>query len=182
MTISMRRMLLTAGGAVLLGLAAIGLVQAAASTGPAPAVPLAAVPAAETSTTAGASDEALATEFDAILAADQTTAAQPGLGALRRLRAGRLLVHATVVVDLPKKGLTTVQLDHGKVAAVGATSLTVAEADGSSATVTLGADTRVRKNAARAAVSDLRTGDEVFVMSKVEAGGTVAYLVVVPKA
>ena len=35
--------------------------------------------------------------------------------------------------------------------------------------------------AAKAAVADLKTADEVFVMSKVEAGGTTAYLVVVPR-
>jgi hypothetical protein len=40
----------------------------------------------------------------------------------------------------------------------------------------------VRKHAAKAAIGDLKVGDEVFVMSKVQAGGTDAYLVVVPAA
>jgi Domain of unknown function (DUF5666) len=136
---------------------------------------------------ADAADPVLATEFDALLAADQTAASttasgQPlrGVG-LRRLAVLRHLVHGTVVVDLPRLGgLTTVQLDHGTVSAVSATSLTVAEQGSSSATVTVGGDTRVRKDGKRAAVGDLATGDEVFVLSKVEADGTVAYLVVVP--
>ena len=50
-----------------------------------------------------------------------------------------------------------------------------------SATVTLSDETRVRRNGERAAIADLKTGDEVFVMSKVESGGTTAYLVLVPK-
>ena len=84
-------------------------------------------------------------------------------------------------MDLPNHGgLTTIQLDHGTISAVSATSLTVKEAGDATASVTLGDQTRVRRNAAKAAVADLKVGDEVFVMSKVEAGGTVAYLVVVP--
>jgi hypothetical protein len=99
-----------------------------------------------------------------------------------QLAAARRLVHATVVVDLKNGGLTTIQLDHGTVSTVGTTSLTIAEAGGGSVTVTLGADTRVRRDGAKAAIADLKPADEVFVMSKVAADGTTAYLVVVPKA
>jgi hypothetical protein len=60
-------------------------------------------------------------------------------------------------------------------------SLTIAETGGTSVTVTVGDETRVRRNGEKAKVGDLQKGDEVFVMSKVESGGTVAYLVVVPK-
>jgi hypothetical protein len=87
-----------------------------------------------------------------------------------------------VVLDLPEKGLTTIQVDHGTISTVGATSLTIAEAGGTSATVTLGDETRVRRNGEKAKVADLKKGDEVFVLSKVESGGTAAYLVVVPKS
>ncbi len=86
MTISIRRTVLTAGAVVLLGLAAIGLVQAASSAGPAPVTPLAHAPVAAapaTMTTAGLTPEAdavIASQLDAILAADQTTAAQPAGG------------------------------------------------------------------------------------------------------
>ena len=93
----------------------------------------------------------------------------------------RKLVHATVVVDLPVLGgLTTIQLDHGTVSAASSTSLTISETGGGSVTVELGAKTKVRRDGAKAAISDLKTGDEVFVMSRVESDGTVAYLVVVP--
>jgi hypothetical protein len=188
MTISMRRSVLRAGAVLLVGLAAIGLVQAVSADGT-PAAPLASAPlAAPVASTGGSTDDAVASELDAILAADQTAAlpavagrnAAPGV--LGRLRIGRRLVHGTIVVDLPKTGLTTVQVDHGTISTVGATSLTISEAGGTSATVTLGDKTRVRRTGAKAAIADLKTGDEVFVMSKVEAGGTIAYLVIVPKA
>ena len=193
MTISIRRTLLTAGAVLLLGLAAIGLVQAMSFAGATPTTPLsqapvAAAPATTTVAAANATEVALATQLDAILAADQTAAGRPAAGhdragapGLRRLRLGQHLVHATVVLDLPEKGLTTIQVDHGTISTVGATSLTIAEAGGTSATVTLGDETRVRRNGEKAKVADLKKGDEVFVLSKVESGGTVAYLVVVPR-
>ena len=77
--------------------------------------------------------------------------------------------------------MTTVQLDHGTVSAVSATSLTITEAGGTSVTVDLGASTKVRRDGAKAAVKDLKAGDEVFVISRVESDGTEAYLVVVPR-
>jgi Domain of unknown function (DUF5666) len=163
------------------------VVQRAAAVAAAPAGASGGATADAGAAAADVADPVLATEFDALLAADQTAAptiasGQPvrGVG-LRRLAVLRHLVHGTVVVDLPRLGgLTTVQLDHGTVSAVSATSLTVAEQGSSSATVTVGGDTRVRKDGKRAAVGDLATGDEVFVLSKVDADGTVAYLVVVP--
>jgi hypothetical protein len=193
MTISIRRTVLTAGAVVLLGLAAIGLVQAASSMGTAPTTPLANPPVAAapaTTTMAGLTPEAdavIANQLDAILAADQTAAAQPAGGrekagpGLRRLRLGQHFVHATILLDLPQKGLTTIQVDHGTISAVSATSLVIAETGGTSATVTLGDETRVRRNGEKAKMADLEKGDEVFVMSKVESGGTVAYLVIVPR-
>jgi hypothetical protein len=189
MTISIRRSVLRAGAILLLGLAALGMVQAA-SAGRTPAAPLANAPLANApvTSTGTAADDALASELDAVLAADQT-AAQPAVagpnaapGILGRLRVGRRLVHGTIVVDLPKAGLTTVQVDHGTISTVGATSLTISEAGGTSVTVTLDGKTRVRRNGAKAAIADLKTGDQVFVMSKVESSGTIAYAVIVPKA
>ena len=184
MTSTLRRITVTAAAVLLLGLAAVGLVEAGVAIGS--NAPGSAPIGASSSNT----DPALAAEIDALLAADQSsapTAAAPtktrinaAVRGLRRLAAARRLVHATVVVDLPNLGLTTVQLDHGTISAVSATSLTVKEAGDGTASVTLGDETRVRKNAAKAAIGDLKVGDEVFVMSKVDAGGTVAYLVVVP--
>jgi hypothetical protein len=193
MTFSIRRVAATAAAVALLGMAAFGLAQAAgpAATpaGGSLAAPGAAAPAVTTDTSAAGADLALAADIDAILAADQaapapTVTGTRGLaaGPLRRLAAARRVVHATVVLDLPKTGLTTIQIDHGTISAVGATSLTIAETGGGKPSVTLESETRVRRNGAKAAIADLKVGDEVFVLSKVEADGTVAYLVVVPKS
>jgi hypothetical protein len=186
MTILVRRTIVIATAAVVVALVAIGMLRATSLPGAAPALP-AAVPAALAVAPAAGNtlvDDALGADLDAILAADQTTAAPPraaARGDLRRLAAWRRLVHATVVVDLKQGGLTTIQLDHGRISAVNASSVTIAEAGGGSVTVALGDETRVRRNAAKAAIADLRTADDVFVISKVEAGGTTAYLIVVPR-
>jgi hypothetical protein len=177
MAISMRRAFLIATGTLVLGVAAGGLLRL-----PAPVEPDTAA------TAAAAPDSTLASDVNAILAADQTSAGPIGSRdvaaprALRRLGAARRVIHATVLVDLPKAGITTIQIDHGTISAVNATSLTVAETGGGSPSVTLGADTRVRREGQKAAVADLKAGDEVFVMSKVESTGAVAYLVVVPRS
>ncbi len=180
MAISMRHTLLAVSGLLVLGIAAIGLVRSATTT--------AAGTATASDPATGASDASIVTDVDTILAADQAirgplAARDVGAAkALRRLGAARRVVHATVLVDLPKGGLTTIQVDHGTISAVNATSVTIAETGGGSAAVTLGDETRVRRNGQKAAISDLKTGDEVFAISKVESGGTVAYLVVVPKS
>jgi hypothetical protein len=179
MTLLLRRTLLVAGVALITAVATIGIARAT-TVFPATPGPLALAPAVVDADL----DPELVNGLDAILAADQKSSAQDVAGPrgkLRRLAASRTLVHATVVVDLKKGGLTTIQLDHGTISAVGATTITVSEAGGGSATVGLGADSRVRRNGAKAAVTDLKAADEVFVMSKVEAGGATAYLVVVPR-
>lgn len=136
MTLSIHRVLITAATVVLLGLAAIGAAQVAASAGAASAAPPTALTTGQartgTSTTAESPTDAgaLAVELDAILAAEQSAAPdgqlRAGRGELRRLAAWRRLVHATVVVDLPDKGLTTIQLDHGTISAVTAGTLSIA--------------------------------------------------------
>ena len=188
MTSTFRRIVVTTAAILLLGLTAVGLLEAGIAIGAggvgSELAPLGAA-------TAGSSDPAFAGEIDALLAADLSAAPNPtaagrakvAVAGLRRFAAARHLVHATVIVDLPRLGgLTTVQLDHGTISAVSATSLTIKEAGNTSATVVVGDETRVRKHAAKAAIGDLKVGDEVFAMSKVEAGGTDAYLVVVPAA
>ena len=186
MTSTFRRIAVTTAAILLLGLAAVGLVEAGIAIGAGAGRAEPALGAA----TAGSSDPAFAGEIDALLAADQSAAPNPAaagrakiaVAGLRRLAAARHLVHATVVVDLRRLGgLTTIQLDHGTISAVSPTSLTIKEAGDTSATVVLD-ETRVRKHAVKAGIGDLKVGDEVFVMSKVEAGGTDAYLVVVPAA
>ena len=183
MTLVLRRTLLVAGVALLTAVATIGIARAT-STSSAPPVAPAPLAVAPVDLTADF-DPDLAAGIDAILAADQKSAAPDAAGPrgkLRRLAAWQQFVHATVVVDLKKGGLTTIQLDHGTISAVGATTITISEAGGGSVTVGLGADSRVRRGGAKAAIADLKTADEVFVMSKVEAGGPTAYLVVVPRS
>lgn len=163
------------------------VVGAAAAAPPARVAPYLAGAGATTAIGAAGPSEpgALAGEIDAVLAAERGAAPdgqlRAGRGELRRLAAWRRLVHATVVVDLPEKGLTTIQLDRGTVSAVSADSLSIAEAGGTSVTITLGAETRVRKDGKKAAVADLKVGDEVFAMSLVEGSTSEAYLVVVPR-
>lgn len=185
MIISLRRTLVATLVVAALSAAIIGVAAAAPVT--TEARPLGAAPAAVTlAADPGPADSgAIAGELDAILAAERAAAPggqlRAGRGELRRLAAWRRLVHATIVVDLPEKGLTTVQLDRGTVSAVSADSLSIAEAGGTSVTITLGAETRVRKDGKKAAVADLKVGDEVFAMSLVEGSSSEAYLVVVPR-
>ena len=168
MTHLLRRTVLVTGSAIILGLAGIGLVQAAALGSRSEAVP---------------ADAPIV--LDSAFAADQLAtdpaAADRAAGALLRLRFWQRLVHATATLDLPNKGLTTVQLDHGTVAAIDADSLTITEKGGGSVTVALGDDTRYRKDGAPVKHADIKSGDVVYVMSLVESAGSGAYLVVIPK-
>lgn len=95
---------------------------------------------------------------------------------------GRRMVHAEVVIDRGEKGLVTVQADRGTIQAIGAGSLTIAQAGSRTETVATGEATRVRKDRQKAALADLAVGDQVLVLSRLEGGKAVAYLVVVPAA
>ena len=187
MTRFLRRTALTAGATVLIGLATFGVIQAATrATSPIASAPVAlgGSDSAVVSDPIATGDATLSDDLDPILSADQKVPADRiKAAALRRFGSWRRLVHATVVVDLPRRGgLTTVQLDHGKISSVSSTALTIAEAGGASVTIVLGGDARVRRNATKAAIADLKVADDVVVISKVQAGGTTAYLVIVPQA
>ena len=194
MTLLLRRTLLLAGVAILLAVAVLGAVRASGSPTPAPANPAVLAGASSPTpdgpaagTIAGGNrtvdlGAALGSDVEALLAADQTiTRPAAGTPRLRRLAGWQRLVHATVVVDLKQGGLTTIQLDHGTISAINATTLTIKEAGGGSVTVTLADETRVRRAGTKATIGDLKTADEVFVMSKLEGGSTKAYLVLVPR-
>lgn len=185
MPTSLRQIMVSAGLALVIGFAGIGLVTTV--SGPAAGwITSDAGTSGAGGGTATADDTTggLPVDIDALLAADRTPKADGAAtrGAIRRLAAWRRLVHATVVIDAPKLGgLTTIQLDHGTISAVSSSSLTIAEAGAGSMTVELGGATRVRRAGAKAAVADLQIADEVFVMSTVASDGTEAYLVVMPK-
>jgi hypothetical protein len=153
-----------AGGAlvllVALGFGAVNARSPAATVSDDPGVAAASTELASGPTAGGAGDAAL----------------------LRPRRLGRALVHGTVTLDLPQKGLVTVQVDHGNISSVGANNVAISEAGGSTVTVATAEKTRVRKNGEKVKLSDLKAGDEVFVVSELEGGKATAYRIVVPKA
>jgi len=153
------RLALAAVAVVVLASAAIGAVAAAApQAGPDPAdATTLELPVAEPDALAG------------------------GAAALRlRQLLGRRMVHAEVVIDRGDEGLVTVQADRGTIQAIGAGSLTIAQAGNRTATVATTEKTRVRKARAKATLADLAVGDQVLVLSRLDSGKAVAYLVVVP--
>ena len=159
MRITTRRLGFAGAAVLVLAVAGIGVAAAAPPVGADPAEPA-------------------ALERPAIEAGDDlTTADAPGQ--LRRLL-NRRMVHAEIVLDRGAEGLVTVQLDRGTIKAIGARSLTIAQAGDRTETVATGDTTRVRKDRQRATLADLRVGDQVLVVSRVETGKAEASLVVVP--
>jgi len=111
--------------------------------------------------------------FAALLAGD-AAADEPPIAAGPRI---------AVAVNRPGAGIQAFNLDHGTITALTAGSLTVAEAGGSTVTLTTDTTTRVRKDGKKATLADLRSGNEVVVVSLVGGTGTPrANLVVVPPA
>jgi hypothetical protein len=206
MTIVSRSLALAGGAALLVGVLGAGIAvgagalagSAATSSAAAPGAaatgavaPGAASLSAATDPTAAAADAALAA-FDqagstgpAGLAAPDATA-QPATRLGQRLRQfarWKQLVHATVTVNRPGAGIQTFNLDHGTITALTAGSMTVAETGGSSVTLTTDTTTRVRKDGKKATLADLRSGNEIVVVSLVGGTGTPrAILVVIPPA
>jgi len=183
MTNSRWRVALAAGALVVLGAVGGGLVQAAAApTVATPGAGTTADPAAEASNV----DNAVLLDTLALLSDPTSSAARPPaqLLALRdRIQdrianvRGRLVHGSLTVLDRDGK-LVTYQLDHGTVSAVGSASFTIAEAGGSSVTVSTSSDTRVRKGGKPATRADLVAGDEVLVRSTVIGGSATANLVI----
>jgi hypothetical protein len=196
MTIASRSLALAGGAALLVGVLGAGIaVGAGASAGSAAtistAAPGAAAASAATDPTADAVDAALAA-FDQAGTTGPGGLAAPGATAqpatrlgqrLRQFARWKQLVHATVTVNRPGAGIQAFNLDHGTITALTAGSLTIAEAGGSSVTLTTDTTTRVRKDGKKATLADLRSGNEVVVVSLVGGTGTPrANLVVVPPA
>jgi hypothetical protein len=92
----------------------------------------------------------------------------------QRFGFGRRLVHATATV-LDKDGnLVQLQLDHGTVQATGSGSISVAEAGGTTVTVSTDSSTVVRIGRTKGTLADLKVGDQVFVRSRIDGGTTLA--------
>ncbi len=157
------RLVLAGGALVLLAAIGLGAVNAGASPNAAGGGASADAPAVLASNPAGA-------------------VANANAPALRPRRLGRALVHGVVTLDLPRKGLVTMQLDHGTVSAIDGANLKISESGDSSVTIATDGKTRVRKHGGQAKLVDLKVGDEVFVVSEIEGGQSIAYRIVVPKA
>ncbi len=179
MTIPRWRLALAAGALVVLGAVGGGLVQASAA-------PVASTPAVGADAAAAPGSPLLLDTLALMSDPTSSGAAVPAqLLALRDRIQGRIanvrgrLVHGSVTV-LDRNGkLVTYQLDHGTVSSVGSSSLTIAEAGGSSVTVSTTSTTRVRKDAKPSTVADLKASDEVVVRSIVSGGSATANLVIV---
>lgn len=149
------------GGAVI-ALAAAGLGFAAASNAPTPA-PATVVSPAST-------------------AAPNTTSAAGRVRAARLLRIGRRLVHAEVTVNRAGQ-LVNLQLDHGTVQSIGDGKLRIAEAGGTTVTVSTDDATKVHIGRTAAKLADVKVGAEVFVRGTTDGGTTLAKrILVVPAA
>jgi hypothetical protein len=206
MTIVSRSLALAGGAALLVGVLGAGIaVGAGASAGSAATSSTATPGAAATGAVApgaaslsAATDPTAAAAHAALAAFDQAGTTGPaGLAApgataqpatrlgqrIRRFARWKQLVHATVTVNRPGAGIQTFNLDHGTITALTAGSMTVAEAGGASVTLTTDTTTRVRKDGKKATLADLRSGNDVVVVSLVGGTGTSrAILVVVPPA
>lgn len=148
----------TASAIVVLGLAGMSAVMAA---NPAPS-------SGTPTTGSGPSEDA---------AIDQLRDRVGGAARIRGL--GRNVVHAVVTVDT-KDGLRTFQVDHGTVDTVGSGTLTVAEQGGAKVTVSTNADTKVTRDRKKAALTDLKNGDQVWIVSRVEGSTATARRVFAP--
>jgi hypothetical protein len=90
------------------------------------------------------------------------------LGPSRPLEGGRFLcavAHAELVL-VEGDATHQVRLDRGTVASVSARSLTIAEADGSTVTIQVDQDTKIRRDGREASLSELGQSDSVFAVQE----------------
>lgn len=100
----------------------------------------------------------------------------------RPLERMQRLIHVEATVDLPDKGIVTLAVDHGTISAIGSGTISVKEKDGRTVTLKTTDATKVRKGRDPATLKDLKVGDEVIVMSRLEDGSFVAGRIGVPPA
>jgi Domain of unknown function (DUF5666) len=172
------RIALTGGAIVVLMAAGIGL--ATASTTNPPTVGLAAAPAPTASAPAAAGPAArgLGQRLQNLGQRLQNLGQRLATGA----RIGRNVVHGVVTVQDKDGNLITIQVDHGTIASIGSGSITIDEAGGSSVTVTTDSNTLVRIDGQKASLDDLKSGDQVYVQSRLDNGTALAKHILEPKA
>jgi hypothetical protein len=180
------RVIAAIGLIVMLGVAAVGIVQAQDQSA-SPAASAAASPGASSQPSPEASP---GKERHGRLRDRFLDGALPWMGRLGERgpfghgfkRMGRLdaLVHAEAVIDVPDKGLTRYTADVGDVTAVGSDGkVTIARKDGQSVTLSTNADTKVRKDREKIEASGLAVGDHVFALAVDESGTLTARTIVV---
>ena len=167
------RLALTGAAIVILAIAGIGAASAGSAT-----VSNVTDNVADAATS-NAEDQALDAAIDAAPAVARDGATGQHTGPLGRW-ALKHLVHAVVTVEGEDGDLYTIQLDRGTVTVVDADSLTVSEAGGSSVTVALNSETRVREGRERSNLDAVDVGDEVFVQSRIDGGTLAKRIVIIP--
>jgi hypothetical protein len=150
----LRRLLLGGGIVAILAVGGSAIIREARGATPAPA----------NSAVSAASDDVIDALADPGQAADA-----PGGRLGFRARLGRHVVHAVVTVERDGK-LLTFQLDRGNIDSIGDEKLTISEVGGASVTVRTEAQTRVRRDGKRTDLTVLKTGDEVYVISRAPSG------------
>ncbi|HEX8026595.1 MAG TPA: hypothetical protein VF484_10345 [Candidatus Limnocylindrales bacterium] len=97
-----------------------------------------------------------------------------------RLGAARHLVHVVGTFTDKDGNLVTIQLDHGTVQAVGGGSLTIAEAGGTTVTVSTDDQTKVFTGRTAGQLGDVKVGATVFVQSRIDGSTLAKRILIVP--
>jgi hypothetical protein len=97
-----------------------------------------------------------------------------------RLGRAKHLVHAVATYTDKDGNLITIQVDHGTIQSVGNGSLTIAEAGGTTVTVSTDDKTEVYVGRHEGTLSDLKVGDTVFVQSRVDGSTLAKHILEVP--
>lgn len=181
------RLALTGAALTILAVAGIGL----ASAGNTATTQRNGAAAGDAPSQAAGGGSAAATVDEAVLDG-ALDAAPAGLGApaaasgLRATLGGRFfrrhLVHAVVTLQGRDGALITIQLDHGKVTAVDAKRITLSEAGGSTVTIDLNDDTKVRQGRQRTTLDAIKVGAEVVVQSRVDGGSLAKRIFILPSS
>lgn len=97
-----------------------------------------------------------------------------------RLGAAKHLVHVVGTFTDKDGNLVTIQLDHGTVQSAGSGSLTIAEAGGSTVTVTTDDATKVFVGKNAGTLADVKVGATVFVQSRIDGSTLAKRILIVP--
>jgi len=97
-----------------------------------------------------------------------------------RLGRANHLVHVVGTFTDKDGNLVTLQLDHGTVQSIGAGTLVIAEAGGSTVTVSTDDQTKVFLGRNDGALTDVKAGQTVFVQSRIDGSTVAKRILVVP--